>query len=103
MDGDSHGIRPAEILWNGAHGAMKRLDAITGGRRGDAADDGRAVDERQASESLLRLRHLIAAIIHEFAGDDLDALNYRVGNSYDGFDQGGKRVMVSHLSLEKLL
>ncbi|KAH8052335.1 hypothetical protein JL720_14972 [Aureococcus anophagefferens] len=83
VDGDCSGIRPAEILWNGTHGSMKALDAVSDAlARGEAAAPG---VERERSEALLKLRHLVAAIILEF-DDDVEKLNRRAGRSYDGFD-----------------
>lgn len=69
-----HGIRPAEILWNGAHGSMKALDVVSDAIAAGGARD--AAREREASESLLRLRHLVAAILHEF-DEDVEKLNRR--------------------------
>ena len=77
VDGDCPGIRPAEILWNGAHGAMTALDnAVDVGDRDDAVD---------RAECLLKLRHLVGAIVREFSESDQRGLGQR-GDSVNSFD-----------------
>ena len=77
VDGDCPGIRPAEILWNGAHGAMTLLD--------NAVDDGNRNDAVERAECLLKLRHLVGAIVREFSESDQRGLGQR-GDSVNSFD-----------------
>lgn len=70
--GDAPGIRPAEILWNAAHGVMKHLDDIVdakyyGSKRGftvEASPDTQA--EVAAVDTLRALGNLVAAVDQEF-------------------------------------
>ena len=59
VDGDCPGIRPAEILWNGAHGAMTALDnAVDVGDRDDAVDRAECLLKATASRRSHRARVL---------------------------------------------
>ena len=51
---------------------MKALDVVSDAIAAGGARD--AAREREGSESLLRLRHLVAAILHEF-DEDVEKLN----------------------------